>query len=142
MKEFVSILLLIAFGLIPCKAKLISNSTFPSHALLQDSLSVNQVKKIIPKGYIILTESGAREALKAKVDASSYLLQLQKSKEIIAQQDTIIHIKDLAISEYKAASKDEQKAAKILKRKLFFATLEKWSLRILVVYLGSKQILN
>jgi hypothetical protein len=94
---------------------------------------------MIPKGYIILTELGAKEALKAKINASAFEFQLQETRKIIAQKDTVISTQKLTIVELQAASNDDKLAAKILKRKVFWNTVEIWTLRVLVIYLGGKQ---
>ena len=140
MKGSVVIIILILLFQIPCKAKLIESSTSPNPALQTSGDTLAILKKLIPKGFVILTENGAKEALKAKVDASAFEFQLRETQRIVAKKDTIISLQKLTISETQAASNDDRLATKILKRKVFWNTVEIWTLRIVVIYLGGKQI--
>lgn len=103
-------------------------------------MSVVEIKKMIPKGYVVLTESGAREALKAKINAVSFEFQLSESKKIIAIKDTIIKNQNIALDELKAASTETKKALKSVKGKVFWNTVEIWGYRILLIYFGGKAI--
>jgi hypothetical protein len=107
--------------------------TLSTPLLLNDSLSFEQVKKMVPKGYVVMTTDMARNALKAKNDAISYRHQ-------ILQKDSVIVVKDLIISTQNGAIENGKDISKIAKRKIFWNTVEKWSLRVLVIYLGGKQL--
>jgi hypothetical protein len=95
-------------------------------------LTFSEVKKLVPKGYIVLTTDMARTALKYKNDAISFKFQ-------IVQKDSIIKVKDNIIIEKDSQLSNREKQVSIAKRKLFWNNLEKWSMRILVIYLGGKQ---
>ena len=134
MKELKLIIILILLSQIPCKANLIESSIFPSHALqIGDSLSLMQLKKLIPKGYYILSESGAREALKAKIDAQSYQFQLSETRKNVSKKDSIINNQVLAIVEVKQSAKADKLAAQSLKREAFWKSVEIWGYRALIV---------
>jgi hypothetical protein len=107
--------------------------TLSTPLLLTDSLSFQQVKKMIPKGYVVLTTDMARNALKDHNDAISFRSQ-------IAKKDSVILIKDLIIETQNGAIDKGNQIAKIAKRKIFWNEVEKWSLRVLVIYLGGKQL--
>ena len=99
----------------------------------KDSLTFADVKKLIPKGYVVLTTDMARTALKYKNDAVSFKYQNTQKDSIITVKNNIITEKDKQLS-------DREKAEKIAKRKLFWGTVERWTLRIAVIYLGGKQV--
>jgi hypothetical protein len=98
-----------------------------------DTTNFESVKKLVPKGYVVLTTNMAKQALKYKNDALSYQYQNSQKDSVIKAKDVIIIQKDKIIS-------DNKEIAKIAKRKLFWAEVEKWSLRVLVIYLGGKQL--
>ena len=134
MKGLKLIIILILSFQIPCKANSIENSTFPSLALqIGDSVSLTQLKKLIPKGYYILSESGAREALKVKIDAESYWTQLSETRKIVSKKDSIISNQSLAIVEIKQSSKDNKLAAQKIGRESFWKSVEIWGYRTLIV---------
>jgi len=90
---------------------------------------------MIPKGYYLLSESGVKEALTAKINALAFEYQLKETRNIVAQKDTVILVQKRIIVELQAASSDDRLAARTLRRKLFWNTLETWTLRALVVHL-------
>lgn len=139
MKGFVKIIILILLFQTPCRARLIESSISPNHACQTSVDTLAILKKMIPKGYVILTELGAKEALKAKINASAFEFQLRETQKIVARKDTIISTQKLTIVELHAASNDDKLAARNLKRKVFWNTVEIWSLRVFVIVLGAKQ---
>ena len=126
-------IILMCLLMIPFKSKSTKNSTFQSHARQTDSLSFQQVKALIPKGYILLTTSGAKEALKAKIDAISY-----KNQSI--QKDSVIVNQAVSIDNYKSAYQVKESENLALRKKNFWINVEKWSLRIGVFFLAGKQL--
>jgi len=105
----------------------------PHFTVRSDSLTFAEVKKLVPKGYVVLTTDMARTALKYKNDAISFKYQN-------VQKDSIITVKNNIITEKDKQIIDHEKQVKIAKRKLFWMNVEKWSLRIAVIYLGGKQL--
>ena len=92
-----------------------------------------QVKKLVPRGYIIMTTEMARLALKDRNDAISFKYQ-------ISQKDSIIAVKEIIIQNQNGQVSQSDLALKIAKRKIFWNTVEKWTLRVAVIFLGGKQI--
>jgi hypothetical protein len=133
MKELKLIIILIILFQIPCKANWTGSSIFHAHALQTGDSSFSELKKLIPKGYYILSESGAREALKAKIDADSYWSQLSETRKIVTKKDSIINNQVLAIIEVKQSAKDNKLAAQKLKREAFWQSVEIWGYRALIV---------
>lgn len=133
MKGLNVIIMLMCLLMIPFKSKSTKNSTFHPHALQTDSLSFQQVKALIPKGYILFTTSGAKEALKAKIDAISY-----KNQSI--QKDSVIVNQAVSIDNYKSAYQQKDAENLALRKKNFWINVEKWGLRISVIFLGGKQL--
>ena len=126
-------IILMCLLMIPFKSKSTKNSTFHRHALQTDSLSFQQVKALIPKGYILLTTLGAKEALKAKIDAISYKNQSIKKDSVIVNQA-------VSIDNYKTAFQQKEEENLALRKKNFWIDVEKWSLRIGLFFLGGKQL--
>lgn len=91
------------------------------------------MKALIPKGYILFTTSGAKEALKAKIDAISY-----KNQSI--QKDSIIVNQAVSIDNYKTAFQKNDEENLALRKKNFWINVEKWGLRIASIFLGGKQL--
>lgn len=126
-------IILMCLSMIPFKSKSTKNSTFHRHALQTDSLSFQQVKALIPKGYILLTTLGAKEALKAKIDAIFYKNQSIKKDSVIVNQA-------VSIDNYKTAFQQKEEENLALRKKNFWIDVEKWSLRIGLFFLGGKQL--
>lgn len=126
-------IILMCLSMIPFKSKSTKNSTFHRHALQTDSLSFQQVKALIPKGYILFTTLGAKEALKAKIDAISY-------KNQAIQKDSVIVNQAVSIDNYKTAFQQKEEENLTLRKKNFWIDVEKWSLRIGLFFLGGKQL--
>ena len=88
---------------------------------------------MIPKGYVLLTTDGAKQALKAKVDAASYYFQS-------LEKDTLIFNQGMQIYQFKTSIKLLEIENKDLKRKGFWKDVEKWGFRIALIFLGGKQV--
>ena len=98
-----------------------------------DSLNYAQVKKLVPKGYVVMTTEMARLALKYRNDAISFKYQ-------ISQKDSLLAVKEIIIQNQNGQVSQSDIALKIAKRKIFWNTVETWTLRIAVIFLGGKQI--
>jgi len=121
LKKILYTWLLISLITTVCNGQLIQRST-------SDSL-----RKLIPKGYVILTEDGAREALKAKVDATIYKLQLGIKDSVLVEKDIIILAKNEELRQHEFISIEREKALKKANRQLVFKTIEVWTLRAALV---------
>ncbi len=111
MKELFLISTLIVLLSTSCKAQSIPYSTSREE--------FEQVKRMIPKGFVLFTESGARLALKANADALAYKMQATLSDSTV-----IIQQKDIAF--LKAENKR-------LKLNNTLKEIEIWGYRVLIV---------
>ncbi len=91
--------------------------------------TTDSLRKLLPKGFVVLTEDGAKEALKAKVDANIYRLQLGIKDSVIIEKDVIISAKNEEIRQRIFINADTEKALKKANRQLVFKTIEVWTLR-------------
>lgn len=121
---------MLTVGLILCLAfssssRLIASSTIRVYA---DTIpTLESVKLLIPKGFILLTEEGARNALKAKVDAETYYLLLSESDKALLKANSQVVILTLQNTELKEIGRVNVETIKALKGKLFWSNFWKWS---------------
>jgi len=114
LKQTVFIVLLIASRLTICNAQ-------------SSELTENEIVKLRPKGYILFTEAAAREALKDRYDATAL-------SQIVTLKDSIIITKDAIILRLS----QQVIEGKALQRQIFWLNLERWALRLAVVFVTYK----
>lgn len=90
-------------------------------------LTENEIVKLRPKGYILFTEAAAREALKDRYDAQALTAVVSLKDSIIITKDAIILRLSQQVIEGKA-----------LQRQIFWLNLERWALRLAVVFVTYK----
>lgn len=117
----VKVILLIGCLATTCKAQSTQRTT-------TDSL-----RQLLPKGYYVLTEQGAKDALKAKMEADFLKKQLIIRDSVIALKDTIISYQKLEIAERVNVDILQQKALKRSKTKTVLKTIEVWAYRAVIV---------
>lgn len=118
---------LLTAGLILC---LVLNSSLRLTAcsiVPPDTLpTLERVKLLVPRGFYVLTEEGARAALKAKVDADTYFQLLSESDKALLKANSQLVILQLQNGQLKEAGQVNAEAIRGLKGKLFWANFFKW----------------
>lgn len=117
----VKVILLIGCLATTCKAQSTQRST-------TDSL-----RQLLPKGYYVLTEQGAKDALKAKMEADFLKKQLVIRDSVIALKDTIISYQKVEIAERVNVDILQQQALKRSKTKAVLKTIEVWAYRAAII---------
>ncbi len=117
----VKVILLIGCLATTCKAQSTQRTT-------TDSL-----RQLLPKGYYVLTEQGAKDALKAKMEADFLKKQLVIRDSVIALKDTIISYQKVEIAERVNVDILQQQALKKSKTKAVLKTIEVWAYRAVIV---------
>ncbi|MDI9870046.1 hypothetical protein [Flectobacillus roseus] len=117
----VKVILLIGCLTTTCKAQSTQRTT-------TDSL-----RQLLPKGYYVLTEQGAKDALKAKMEADFLKKQLVIRDSVIALKDTIISYQKVEIAERVNVDILQQQALKKSKTKAVLKTIEVWAYRAVIV---------
>lgn len=117
----VKVILLIGCLATTCKAQSTQRTT-------TDSL-----RQLLPKGYYVLTEQGAKDALKAKMEAEFLKKQLVIQDSVIALKDTIISYQKVEIAERVNVDILQQQALKKSKTKAVLKTVEVWAYRVAIV---------
>jgi hypothetical protein len=117
----VKVILLIGCLATTCKAQSTQRTT-------TDSL-----RQLLPKGYYVMTEQGAKDALKAKMEADFLKKQLVIRDSVIALKDTIINYQKVEIAERVNVDILQQQALKKSKTKAVLKTIEVWAYRAVIV---------
>ena len=117
----VKVILLIGCLATTCKAQSTQRTT-------TDSL-----RQLLPKGYYVLTEQGAKDALKAKMEADFLKKQLVIRDSVIALKDTIINYQKVEIAERVNVDILQQQALKKSKNNAVLKTMEVWAYRAVIV---------
>ena len=117
----VKVILLIGCLATTCKAQSTQRTT-------TDSL-----RQLLPKGYYVLTEQGAKDALKAKMEADFLKKQVLIRDSVIALKDTIISYQKVEIAERVNVDILQQQALKKSKTKAVLKTIEVWAYRAVIV---------
>ncbi len=117
----VKVILLIGCLATTCKAQSTQRTT-------TDSL-----RQLLPKGYYVLTEQGAKDALKAKMEADFLKKQVLIRDSVIALKDTIINYQKVEIAERVNVDILQQQALKKSKTKAVLKTIEVWAYRAVIV---------
>jgi len=117
----VKVILLIGCLATTCKAQSTQRTT-------TDSL-----RQLLPKGYYVMTEQGAKDALKAKMEADFLKKQLVIRDSVIALKDTIISYQKVEIAERVNVDILQQQALKKSKTKAVLKTIEVWAYRAVIV---------
>ncbi|NBB26775.1 hypothetical protein [Cellulophaga sp. BC115SP] len=117
----VKVILLIGCLATTCKAQSTQRTT-------TDSL-----RQLLPKGYYVLTEQGAKDALKAKMEADFLKKQVLIRDSVIALKDTIISYQKVEIAERVNVDILQQQALNKSKTKAVLKTIEIWAYRAVIV---------
>lgn len=88
--------------------------------------TLETVKKLVPRGFYVLTEEGAKAALKAKVDADTYFQLLSESDKALLKANSQIVILQLQNGQLKEVGRVDAETIRGLKGKLFWANFFKW----------------
>lgn len=99
--------------------------------------TTQSLRALLPKGYVVFTEEGAKKALKTSVDLSICQYREVQKDSIISHQNDEIDAQKSATHSAKNAYTEQVKATSKVKRKLFIRTTE---LIITLVGLGTKLI--
>lgn len=95
--------------------------------------TTDSLRQLLPKGYYVLTEQGAKDALKAKMEADFLKKQLVIRDSVIALKDTIINYQKVEIAERVNVDILQQQALKKSKTKAVLKTIEVWAYRAVIV---------
>lgn len=125
------ILLLVLSSSLP----LIASSTGRVYADTVPTLEA--VKLLVPRGFYVLTEEGAKAALKAKVDADTYYQLLSESDKALLKANSQVVILQLENGQLKEVGRVNAETIRGLTGKLFWANFLKWvSVGVNVLLLG------
>ncbi len=102
--------------------------------LISDTLALDSVKLLVPRGYYILNEAGAKSALKAKIDAqANFQLWQIADKTLTTQTSKLAAVvrenneKDSTIKSQAGTIIQYTDKIKTLNRRLFWANAWKWA---------------
>lgn len=134
-----SLILLIAFVILSITESRASNQIVYKTSLIgcseKGDSTIIQLRKLLPKGFYIITELGAKDALKAKIDADVFKEKFQiADKQIDALSDSLISVsnsRSTFVNENSILKKD----LKSSKRRLFFSNLLNYGEAATIIYL-------
>lgn len=109
-----------------CKAGSTAFTISPD-TLNKERTILDSVKKILPIGYYILNEQGARLSLKAKVDAAAYFAKWTFTSDALSEKTGEVFKVTLERNIAQDQNKVDAETIKRLKRQLFWANFKTWS---------------
>lgn len=109
-----------------CKAGLTAFTISPD-TLSRERTTLDSVKKLLPIGYYIYNEQGARLSLKAKVDADAYFAKWNLATDALSAKTGELFKVTLEKNIAQDQNKTDAETIKTLKRQLFWANFKTWS---------------
>lgn len=108
--------------------------TIPSDTLSQ-RVTLDSVKKLLPRGYYVLTEQGARASARAAIDAKAFETKWQLADKALT---------DMTLKTGILLSEREQQRQTIkgISKNLKWANAWKWTASIAVAVLGTQLIIQ
>lgn len=124
MKGVLRLIVLAICTMTICKGQSTRTSISPTDSL----------RRLLPKGYVVFTEAGARLALQNKVNAEAYFEKFTESEKMVKVQE----IQIVELEEDNAKTKKENRQ---LKFRNTLNVVEKWAYRIIIV-LGTGYVIG
>lgn len=92
-----------------------------------ERISLDSVKKLIPLGYYVLNEQGARLSVKARIDADSYKIQWITTADALSLKTGENFKLTLERNIAQDQNKVDAETIRLLKRKLFWANFKTYA---------------
>ena len=131
MKGVLRLIALVICTMTICKGQSTQTTISPTDSL----------RRLLPKGYVVFTEAGARLALQNKVNAEAYFKQFTESEKMVKVQGIqIVELKqdNAQLEEDNAKTKKENRQ---LKFRNTVNVVEIWAYRIIIV-LGTGYVIG
>jgi len=110
-----------------CKAGLIAFSTIQPDTIPLERISLDSVKRLVPLGYYVLNEQGARLSIKARIDADSYKAQWVITADALSLKTGENFKLTLERNIAQDQNKQDAETIKLLKRKLFWSNFKTYA---------------
>jgi NAD/NADP transhydrogenase alpha subunit len=94
---------------------------------LKTQITLDSVKKLVPRGFYVLTEQGARISIKTRIDADFYQAKWKITDEQLATRNGELLLMTLDRNRYRDQSARDNETIRLLKRKLFWAHFWKYT---------------
>lgn len=108
----------------------------------RDTISIDSVRKLVPKGFYILTEMGSRKALKADVDAKAYFEKWQLADQALGRMSLKLSLMTAERNRAIALNISKDTTINTLTKKLKWSNALKWVGFVSVAALGTKIVLK
>jgi hydrogenase maturation factor len=125
-------------------ASLIISDTIHISDTIQVSKPVNldSIKRLVPTGYYILTESGARQSVKAAIDAKAYEKKWQMADEALGKMTATVTWITMQHNEEKTESLKKDEIIRQMGKQLKSAVFWKYAAISLAAGLGTQLLLK
>lgn len=119
----------------------VRNDTIPEREAL-DSSALDSVQKLIPIGFYVLSERGARKSIKASIDAVAYFQKWKLTDESLAKMATRMGVVSMQRNMAIDLNRRDADTIKTLKRELKGAKFWKYAAIIATGVLGTKLLIK
>ncbi len=112
---------------------------------LSDTIStptLDSVKKLVPIGFFVLNEHGARLSVKAKIDAQAYYLKWQIADEALTKMTIMVNVVSMDRNRAVEANARSDLLNADLRKQLRSAKIWKYGSFVAVAVLAAKLILQ
>jgi len=107
-----------------------------------DTVSLDSVKKLVPRGFYILDEAGARLTIKTKIDLDAVAAKWKIADDELTKRNGDLLVMTLDRNRYRDRNTADTETIRLLKRALFWAHFWKYSAMAGTAILGAKLILK
>lgn len=101
--------------------------TTPSDTIQPQEPSLDSIRKLIPAGFYVLSERGARKSLKASVDAQAYFQKWQLTDEELGKKAVMLSVVSMERNRAVELNLDNANTIHTLTRRLRWATVWKYA---------------
>lgn len=124
-----------------CKAYSTAFTT-PIGDTLTKQITLDSVKKLVPRGYYVLNEQGARLSIKTKIDADYWQAKWKIADEQLASRNGDLLLVTLERNQWRDKSTRDTVAIKLLSRRILWANIWKYTAVASTAILAGKLILK
>jgi hypothetical protein len=117
-------------------------STVCTTVVNRDTVSLDSVKKLVPRGFYILDEAGARLTIKTKIDLDAVAAKWKIADDELTKRNGDLLVMTLDRNRYRDQNVADAETIRLLKRALFWAHFWKYSAMAGTAILGAKLILK
>lgn len=103
---------------------------------------LDSVKKLVPRGFYILNESGARLSIKTRIDLDAFAAKWKIADDELTRRNGDLLVMTLDRNRYREQATADAETIRLLKRALFWAHFWKYSAMAGTAILGAKLILK